>query len=335
MLEETPLFMPLEKDHLQESVLTEARRDFVTLEEHLTIGEALESIRRRGVGDKIVYFYVIDARERLVGVLPTRRLLTEQPERPLAQTMIRNVVTLPETATVFEACELFVIYKYLALPVVDSEGRIAGIVDISLLSDEVFDLADREQAGAFFEEVGFRISQVRDASPLKAFRFRFPWLLATIASGTVCALLASIYEATLAESLVLAFFMTLVLGLGESVSIQSMTITIQALRSSPPTLRWYGKALRREAGTAALLGLGCGIVVALVVWLWRGEPLAALTIGASIVAALVGACVAGLSMPALLHAFKLDPKIAAGPITLATADICTLLIYFSLATWWL
>lgn len=327
--------MPFEKDHLHESILTEARRDFVTLEEHLTIGEALESIRRRGVGDKIVYFYVIDSKERLVGVLPTRRLLTEQPDRPLAQTMIRNVVTLPDTATVFEACELFVIYKYLALPVVDPEGRIAGIVDISLLSDEVFDLADREQAGAFFEEVGFRLSQVRDASPLRAFRFRFPWLLTTIASGTACALLASIYEATLAESLVLAFFMTLVLGLGESVSIQSMTITIQALRSAPPTLRWYAKALRREVGTAALLGFGCGVLVAIIVWLWRGEALAAVTIGTSVFASLVAACVAGLSMPALLHAFKLDPKIAAGPITLATADVTTLLIYLSLATWWL
>lgn len=327
--------MPLEKDHLSESVLTEARTDFVTLEDHLTIGEALGVIRHRGVGDKIVYFYVVDPQERLVGVLPTRRLLTEDPGKPLAGAMIRNVVTLPDTATVFDACELFVIYKYLALPVVDGDGRIAGIVDISLLSEEVFDLADREQADAFFEGVGFRIAQVRDASPLKAFRFRFPWLLATIASGTVCALLASIYEATLAESLVLAFFLTLVLGLGESVSIQSMTITIQALRSTRPTLRWYLKALRRELGTAVLLGIGCGVVVGLIVYLWRGEGLAAITIGASILLALSAACTSGLSMPALLHAFKWDPKIAAGPITLATADVSTLLIYFSLATWWL
>lgn len=327
--------MPLEKDHLAESVLTEARQDFVTLPDHLTIGEALDVIRQRGVGDKIVYFYVIDPDERLVGVLPTRRLLTEAPERPLVETMIRNVVTLPDTATVFDACELFVIYKFLALPVVDASGKIAGIVDIGLLSEEVFDLADREQADAFFEGVGFRIGQVRDASPLKAFRFRFPWLLATIASGTACALLASVFEATLAESIVLAFFLTLVLGLGESVSIQSMTITIQSLRSAQPTLRRYRKALLREFGTAMLLGLGCGIVVGLIIWGWRGEGLAALTIAASILLALAAACGFGLSVPTLLHAFKWDPKIAAGPITLALTDVSTLLIYFSLASWWL
>jgi magnesium transporter len=327
--------MPLEKDHLTEPVLTEARRDFVTLPQDITIGEALEQIRKEGVGEKIVYFYVVDDEERLVGVLPTRRLLIEMPDRLISESMIKGVVSLPSTATVFDACEMFVMYKFLALPVVDPEGRIAGIVDISLLSEEIFDLADREQAEALFEGVGFRISQVKDASPLRAFRFRFPWLLATIASGTMCALLASIYEATLAESLVLAFFLTLVLGLGESVSIQSMTITIQSLRATRPTLRWYRKAMARELGTAVLLGLGCGLVVGMIVWGWRGEGAAAVTIGVSILLSLTAACTFGLSVPAMLHAFKLDPKIAAGPITLATADVSTLLIYLSLATWWL
>lgn len=327
--------MPLEKDHLTEPVLSEARRDFVTLPQDITIGEALEQIRKKGVGEKIVYFYVVDEEERLVGVLPTRRLLTATPDLRVSGAMIANVVSLPSTATVFDACEMFVMYKFLALPVVDPEGRIAGIVDISLLSEEIFDLADREQAEALFEGVGFRISQVKDASPLRAFRFRFPWLLATIASGTMCALLASIYEATLAESLVLAFFLTLVLGLGESVSIQSMTITIQSLRATRPTLRWYRKAMARELGTAVLLGLGCGLVVGLIVWGWRGEGAAAVTIGMSILLSLTAACTFGLSVPAMLHAFKLDPKIAAGPITLATADVSTLLIYLSLATWWL
>jgi len=172
---------------------------------------------------------------------------------------------------------------------------------------------------------------VRDASPVRAFRFRFPWLLATIGSGTICALLASAYEATLAKSLVLAFFLALVLGLGESVSMQSMAVTVHALRTTRPTLRWYVRTFWREAGTALLLGGACGLTVGLVVWLWRGAGLGAVTIGTSILLALCGACFFGLSVPALLHAVKLDPKIAAGPVTLAITDIFTLLFYFSLA----
>jgi magnesium transporter len=247
--------------------------------------------------------------------------------------MIRRVVTIPHTATVLEACEAFVLYRFLAFPVVDDAREVVGVIDVNLLGEEAFDIAEREQTDALFESIGFRVSQVREASPVRAFRFRFPWLVATIGSGTICALLASTFEVTLAKSIVLAFFLTLVLGLGESVSIQSMTVTIQALRTTPPTLGWYLRAFRREGGTALLLGTACGTAVGLIVWVWRGAGLAGLAIGASVFLALCAACFFGLSVPALLHALRLDPKIAAGPVTLAIADIFTLVFYFGLAAW--
>jgi magnesium transporter len=102
--------------------------------------------------------------------------------------------------------------------------------------EESYGLRQRNQADALFETLGFHVTQVGNASPFWAFRLRVPWLLATIASGTLCALLASLYELTLAKSMVLAFFLTLVLGLGESVSMQSMSVTIQAMRSVRPNL---------------------------------------------------------------------------------------------------
>ena len=310
-----------------------ARKDAAILREDVTVQQALDAIRQRGLGEKIVYFYVVDADERLVGVLPTRQLLTAPLDRRLSELMIRQVAAIPHTATVLEACEAFVLHRFLAFPVVDESRRIVGVVDVGLLTDEAFDIAEREQTNALFEAIGFRVSQVHDASPLRAFRFRFPWLLATIGSGTLCALLASVYAVTLAKSIVLAFFLALVLGLGESVSIQSMTVTIQALRTTQPSFGWYVRAFRREAGTALLLGAGCGTVVGLIVWLWRGTGLAGFVIGASILLALCAACFFGLSVPTVLHALRLDPKIAAGPVTLAFTDIFTLLFYFSLAAW--
>ena len=293
--------------------------------------QGLDAIRQRGIGEKIVYFYTVDADGRLAGVVPTRRLLTAPPEQRLSDIMISRVMAIPADATIMDACEAFVLHKFLAFPVIDKQRRIVGVVDVGLLTEEAFDIAEREQTDALFESIGFRVSQVREASPLRAFRFRFPWLLATISSGTVCALLASAYELTLSKSIVLAFFLTMVLGLAESVSVQSMTVTIQALRTMRPTFAWYGGALRREAGIALLLGAACGVVVGLIVWLWRGAALAGVAIGSSICLALGTACILGLSIPALLHALKLDPKIAAGPVTLAFTDIFTLLFYFSLA----
>lgn len=316
---------------LQEPIVKHIRTDYPRLRPDMTVDQALRKIRQEGLGEKIIYFYVLDDDRHVVGVLPTRRLLIGEPDKKLDELMIGKVVTISADATVNDACEFFVLHKLLAFPVVDEQRRMLGIVDVNFFTEEVFDMAERDQADAVFEALGFRLGQVRDAGALRAFRYRFPWLLATISSGTLCALLTSVFEVTLAQSLVLAFFLTLVLGLGESVSIQSMTVTIQALRTVPPTLAWYTRALTREVGTALLLGAGCGVTVGFIVWIWRGEALAGVVIGAGILCSLFAACVIGLSIPALLHALKLDPKIAAGPITLALADLCTLLAYFSLA----
>ena len=319
--------------HFNDPIAAHARHDFARLRPELTVQDALTSIRRQGLGERIVYFYVLDADDRLLGVLPTRRLLTASPSQRLDVVMIRKVIAIPASTTVSDACEFFVLHKLLAFPIVDDTGRMIGVIDVGFFTEEMFDLAERDQADAVFEALGFRLAQVRDAGPVWAFRFRFPWLLATITSGTLCALLTSAFEATLAQSLVLAFFLTMVLGLAESVSIQSMTVTIQTLRNVRPTWSWYGRALRRESLTALLLGGGCGATVALIVWLWRGDAPAALVIGMGIVGALLASCIFGLSVSGLLHALRWDPKIAAGPITLALTDLSTLLCYFSLAAW--
>ncbi len=321
--------------HSDRSIATVARKDFIVLRENLTVQEALDTIRRRQLGERIVYFYIVDEQHHLVGVVPTRRLLTAALEERISDIMVQRVVTIPHTATVLDACELFVLYRFLAFPVVDDQQHIVGIVDVSMFTDEVFNIAERQKTDEVFELIGFRMAQVRDASPMRVFRYRFPWLLATITSGILCALLAGVFEATLAQSIVLTFFITLILGLGESVSSQFMAVTIQALRAARPTLRWYLRTLRRESKTALLLGISCGATVALIAGLWRWEVAPALVIGSSIVLSLCSACLSGLTVPTLLHALRLDPKIAAGPLTFALTDILTLSFYFTLAALWL
>jgi len=312
-----------------------ARKDFPLLGADASTAKALETIRREGVGERVIYFYAVDEQQRLVGVVPTRRLLTAAPGTPLREIMVPRVIALPATATVLEACEFFVLYKFLAFPVVDADRRVIGVVDADVFMESVLETPETAGDGVarddFFEALGFHLAEVRDASPWRVFRYRFPWLLATITGGTICAMLAGAFELTLARSLVLAFFLTMVLGLNESVSTQSMIVTIQALRSARVTLRWFVKALRREIATAILLGLACGSVVGALVWIWRNDLRGAFVIGGSIALSLVTACLFGLGVPSLLHWLRLDPKIAAGPVTLALADFFALLFYFTSA----
>ncbi len=326
---------------LQAPVLDHARTDFTTLAQGLTVGEALERIRREGIGERIVYFYVADVDGKLVGVLPVRRLLTAPADQPLARAMVRRVTAIPQTATLMEACDLFVLYKFLSFPVVDAERRMVGVADVSLLTEELLDDSDDPPAAPIgparphdelFELLGFRLAQMREgASPWRAFRFRFPWLLATIGSGTICALLSGAFEATLAKSMVIAFFLTMVLGLNESLSIQAMSVTNQATRTGPVSWRGFPTSLRREMVAAVLLAAGCGVTVTLVVLAWQRDGLAAAVIGGSIALSLLTATFFGVGVPTFLHALRLDPKIAAGPVTLALADICALGFNFSIA----
>jgi len=318
---------------LQRPVLEFCSTDFPTLDESLTTGEAIDCVRARGLRDKIIYFYVTGGDGRLAGVLPARRLLTDPPGTPVAEAMIRRVVAIPTRATLLEACEFFVLHKFLAFPVVDEAGRIQGVLDVSVFTGEVLDLAEREQMNDLFQSLGFRVSEVRSATSWKAFRIRFPWLLATIGGGTICALLAALFAETLEQRIVLAFFLTMVLGLGESVSAQSLAVTLQLMHSARPTPAWLVRTLGKEFLTAALLGAACGSLVAVIVGFWHHDWLAAASIGLSISLAIITACLLGVLIPAAAKALRLDPRIAAGPLTLALADVCTLLCYFGLAKW--
>jgi len=319
-------------------VIEHARKDFPLLDAEMTVGQALERIRREGVGERVIYFFAVDSDKRLVGVLPTRRLLTAALETPLKEIMIRRVVAIPATATVLDACEFFVIYKFFAFPVIDEQRRVVGLIDVGLFAEEILGSREEETRPAtpapdnIFEVLGFHLDQIRGASPWRVFRFRFPWLLVTVSAGTICAILAGAFEVTLAHSLVIAFFLTMVLGLNESVSAQSMSVTIQMLRSAPVTWSWFATALRRELTTAALIGFACGTIVGVIVLIWRHDPRGAFAIGGSIALSLVSASLFGLGVPSLLHRLKLDPKIAAGPLTLALADIFALVIYFTTAS---
>src|SRR5256884_2198109 len=314
-----------------------ARKDFPILDADMTVAAALDRIRREGVGERVIYFFAVDSDKRLVGVLPTRRLLTASLETPLREIMVRRVIAIPATASVLDACEFFVLYKFFAFPVIDEQRRVVGVIDVSLFAEEMLGERDEQPRPVtpvrddVFEVLGFHLEQIRGASPWRVFRFRFPWLLVTVSAGTVCAVLAGAFEATLARSLVIAFFLTMVLGLNESVSAQSMSVTIQMLRSAPVTWSWFATALRREFVTAVLIGLGCGTIVAGIVLVWRHDVLAAFAIGGSIALSLITACLFGLGVPSLFHRFKLDPKIAAGPLTLGIADIFALVLYFTSA----
>src|SRR6476659_601694 len=134
---------PLGREHLDEPIFAHLRRDFVPLHAQWTVGEALDRLRTQELGEKIVYFYAVDAGGRLEGIVPTRRLLMSHPDTTIASLMASNVITMPTWATVRDASNLFLAHRFLAFPVVDTNRVLHGVADVSLFTHELANLANR------------------------------------------------------------------------------------------------------------------------------------------------------------------------------------------------
>ncbi len=312
---------------LHEPILPLAQPPQVVLAPGQTITDALRTIRATAAAASIHYFYVVDADERLVGVVPARRLLLADPEQLVSEVMIDNVVAIPDWATVLIASEYFATRRLLAFPVVNAKGNLLGVVDVGLFTDEVIDLAQRTYDD-IFQLIGVHGTAQR--STLDAFKDRFPWLSCNIAGGLVAAFIASRFEHLLQEVVVLALFIPVVLALAESVSMQALSLTLQSFTDGPFVPKRLLAALWKEFRTAVMLGVGCGAVVAGVVVVWRGEAVVAAVIFGAIALSMMVACLLGVAFPAILRAAKADPRIAAGPVVLAAADVATLFFYFGL-----
>jgi len=306
--------------------------NFVALDESTTVEQSLTRIRGIPDDGRVMYYYTKDAQGRLTGVVPARTLLTAAPGETLSAVSKKDIVTVNAGSTMREVAEVFANHRYLSLPVVDHADRVIGVVDLKPFTNKDIDVSDKALLEEIFQTIGIRVSKILAAGPLRTFGYRFPWLLSTLFSGIACAMLVGAFEQTLSRNIILAFFITLVLALGESLAIQSMSIALQRLHQQDAMrARKYFGLLAKEASVGLLLGASCGAVAFLISAVWKNQLWGSVAIGVSITLSIVVAACLGLSVPLLLRALRKDPRIASGPLVLAATDVCTILIYMSIS----
>ena len=305
-----------------------ARTDFVRLYESENVAQSLLRLRHERLGERIIYFYVTGSDGRLAGVVPTRRLLLADPSTPVRDVMLKNVVSVHEGTPLRDAMRTLTERRLLAVPVVDEQGALTGVFDISQYSQQAVDLERREEADRLFQLIGVHLDPKVQASVMGAFRRRFPWLLCNIGSGLIAAVISQVFDDVLSKLVALAFFVPVVLAIAESVAIQSLTLSLQQLDMPGDARPGAG----RQLAVGALIGLGAGAIVGGVGLIWlRQTDLAIVLLGGLFIGATAGAMI-GYAAPRLVHAWKLDPKIASGPASLALADMVALTAYLALAT---
>ncbi len=326
----------LPKHIWKDPVTQHMHRDFPQLALGLKVGEALEWLRAHPPPGRIIYFYVVDGGTRVCGVVPTRRLVLSHPETAIADIMVPRVITVPASATVAEACEFFILHRLLAFPVVDESGRMLGVVDVELYTEEMSEtdeLDERRLRDDLFQLAGIRAEGARHAAPWTSFRHRFPWLGANLGAGILAAFLSGIYRDELNRVVALAFFIPVVLNLAESVSSESVSLALHLLHGQAPSWRALSTRLVAELTTGLMLGLASGAVIALVALVWLGQGWVALCLLGGIGGGVAASVVIGLALPFVLRLLHLEPRVAAGPVALAAADVVTIFLYLNLARW--
>jgi magnesium transporter len=317
---------------LSDSVTKHLRTDYTQIPIDLSVGAALDSIRERELGGRIVYFYVVDPNGVLLGVIPTRRLLRAKPSQTVGEIMITPVIAIPRTATVLEACEFFTRYKLLAFPIVDESQKLLGIVDVDLYTEELTDLDRHQDSQDLFQLVGVHLNDAEQRRTLLAARRRFPWLLCNVVGGMIAALIADAY-ADVATLVLVTPFIALVTGMAEGVAMQSVSLALQTMHGRRPTWRILARCVGREIVVGYLLGMLCGVLVGLTAYVWKGDFHAGLCLALGIAGGIMASAAMGLALPFLLRLARRDPQLASGPIALALADLVTLLLYFNLGRW--
>jgi magnesium transporter len=315
-----------------ERVVDHIHTDFICFNANLKVNDVIRELRQRNDEGKIMYYYVIDDRESLVGVLPVRMLVTKDPATKIGDICVKEIISADVDMNLRDVAQVFERYRYLSLPVVNRENKILGVIDLHIFAQRELDISNKMMLDDIFQTIGIRLGNLLDAKILKSFVLRFPWLISTIIGGITCAVISSIFELTLIKGIFLALFTPLILAIGESACVQSMTIVVQILSVRDTAAKGLFIRLAKEAGVGMLLGLFCGSVVLLLSIVWNGFGVFSIILFSSITCAVTAACLAGFFIPWLLFRARINFKISSGPITLAISDVCTIVIYLGIAT---
>lgn len=304
--------------------------EYLALKENWTVFRALEYIRSRAdVSETIYYLYVTDVARRLTGTLSLRDLVTGQPEQTIGDLMTREAITVKTDTEQDEVARLIQRYDFLAVPVVDTEQRLVGIVTV----DDVIDVLEEETTKDIYALGGVQSGgdSYFQTNLLTVARKRVLWLSILLVTNTATTAVIRSQQGILQEVVVLAAFIPLLIGSGGNVGAQSSTVVIRGLNTKEISPKKALMVIRREAIAGAFLGLMLGIVVTIWAYVLQGNFAVAITVGISLVAISVLASTAGGTLPILFESLGFDPALMSAPFITTVVDVIGVLLYLNLA----
>jgi magnesium transporter len=298
------------------------------LSEDITVGEAITEIQSARDVEMVFYLYVVDERRHLVGVVSLRRLLLVSPETPLKRIMTADITSARVDMDQEEVARQVAAYNLLAIPVVDAENKLVGIITV----DDVIDVIKDEATEDIYRLAGVAGDERAFTPATESLRKRLPWLGINLLTAFFAAAVVGLFEGTIDLFPVLAVFMPIVAGMGGNAGTQTLTVVVRGIALGELSWSNSRKALLKEVLVGLGNGVALGAVAAAVVWLVRGNPTLGLVLGLAMVINMFVAAAAGTLVPLGLRAANVDPALASSVFITTMTDMFGFFSFLGLAT---
>ncbi|TCT22398.1 magnesium transporter [Melghiribacillus thermohalophilus] len=303
--------------------------EFVSVSSYMNVREAMLHLRNVAPDAETIYYvYVVDDQKRLVGVISLRDLIIAEDDCPVKEIMSERIVSVSVGDDQEEVGRVMMDYDLLALPVVDFQNHLLGIITV----DDIMDVMEEEASEDYSKFAAVADMEKLDKNSFHAARKRIPWLVILLFLGMVTATIISRFETILSEKAILVVFIPLIMGMAGNTGTQALAVAVRGIATGELEKEGKKKIVYREAGTGLITGFTCGILIMAIVYLWKGDIYLGILVGITIMATLFVATIAGAFVPLVMHVLKIDPAVASGPFITTINDIISILIYFGIAT---
>jgi magnesium transporter len=303
--------------------------EYIAIHANQTVKSAMQILKNEAPKAEMIYYvYVIDEEKRLVGVISLRDLIIAEDDSMISEVMHDRVVSVSVADDQEEVAKKMRDYNFLALPVVDFQQHLVGIITV----DDVMDVMEEEASDDYSKLAAVTDLDRIDRNPISAAKKRLPWLIVLLFLGMFTASLIGRFEETLDKMAILAVFIPLIAGMAGNTGTQALAVAVRGIATGEFDKESKFRLLVREAGTGLITGTTCGLFVMLIVLIWKQDLILGLLVGVSILISLIVATLAGAFVPLFMHRLKVDPAVASGPFITTINDLISIFIYFGLAT---
>ena len=296
------------------------------LSEDITAAEAITALQGSRDVEMVFYLYVIDVRRHLVGVVSLRRLLLVPPATPLKRIMTTDLISVRADMDQEEVARQVASYNLLAIPVVDEENKLVGVITV----DDVIDVIKDEATEDVYRLAGVAGDDRVFTPAIESLRKRLPWLVINLGTAFLAASVVGVFETTIGIVTALAVFMPVVAGMGGNAATQTLTVIVRGIALGELTWGNTRKALLKEAAVGIGNGVACGAIGALVVWVFKGDPVLGAILAMAMIINMFVAATAGTVIPLSLRAMKVDPALGSAVFITTLTDVFGFLSFLGL-----